>query len=81
MQAYITSLGKFLPGSPVDNDSMEEFLGAVNGKLSRVRKRILKQNGIQTRHYAIDRGQQTLFSNSAMAAMPCAAPWKERDSP
>jgi 3-oxoacyl-[acyl-carrier-protein] synthase-3 len=68
MQAYITSLGKFLPGSPVDNDSMEEFLGAVNGKLSRVRKRILKQNGIQARHYAIDRGQQTLFSNSAMAA-------------
>lgn len=68
MQAYVTSLGKFLPGSPVDNDSMEEFLGAVNGKLSRVRKRILKQNGIQARHYAIDRRQQTLFSNSAMAA-------------
>lgn len=68
MQAYITSLGKFLPGNPIDNESMEEFLGAVNGKLSRVRKRILKQNGIQARHYAIDRQQRTLFSNSAMAA-------------
>ncbi len=68
MQAYITSLGKFLPGSPVENDSMEEFLGVINGKASRVRQRILKQNGIQARHYAIDREQHTLYSNAAMAA-------------
>ena len=68
MQAFITSLGKFLPGEPVENDAMEEFLGTIDGKASRIRKRILKQNGIQTRHYAIDRQQKTLFSNAAMAA-------------
>jgi 3-oxoacyl-[acyl-carrier-protein] synthase-3 len=67
-QAFITSLGKFLPGQPVENDAMEEFLGVVHGKVSRVRKRILRQNGIQTRYYAIDRQQQTLFSNALMAA-------------
>src|SRR5262249_7999480 len=65
---YITSMGKFLPGEPVDNDSMEEYLGRVGGKSSRVRARILKQNGIQTRHYAIDREQKTLYSNAQMAA-------------
>jgi 3-oxoacyl-[acyl-carrier-protein] synthase III len=68
MQAFITSLGKFLPGDPVENDAMEEFLGTINGKASRVRNRILKQNGIQTRYYAIDRQQKTLFSNATMAA-------------
>lgn len=68
MQAFITSLGKFLPGEPVDNDAMEEFLGTIDGKTSRIRKRILKQNGIQTRYYAIDHQQQTLFSNATMAA-------------
>jgi 3-oxoacyl-[acyl-carrier-protein] synthase-3 len=67
-QVFITSLGKFLPGQPVENDSMEEFLGVIGGKVSRVRKRILRQNGIQTRYYAIDRQQQTLFSNALMAA-------------
>ncbi len=50
MTAYITSLGKFLPGPPVDNESMEDFLGKIAGKASRARQRVLKQNGIQTRH-------------------------------
>ena len=68
MSAYITSMGKFLPGDPVDNDSMEEYLGKIGGKPSRVRARILKQNGILTRHYAMDREQNSLFSNAEMAA-------------
>jgi len=66
--AYITSTGSFLPGDPIDNDSMEEYLGMLGGKKSRVRQRVLKQNGILTRHYAIDRQQKTLFSNAEMAA-------------
>jgi 3-oxoacyl-[acyl-carrier-protein] synthase-3 len=61
-------MGKFLPGEPVVNDAMEDYLGKVFGKASRVRARILKQNGIQSRHYAIDRDQKTLFSNAEMAA-------------
>jgi len=68
VKAYITSLGKFLPGQPIDNDSMEDFLGKINGKTSRARKKVLQQNGIQTRFYAIDRNQNSLFSNAEMAA-------------
>jgi 3-oxoacyl-[acyl-carrier-protein] synthase III len=67
-KAYITSLGKFLPGQPIDNDSMERFLGKINGKASRVRNKVLKQNGIHTRHYAIDQNQNSMFSNAEMAA-------------
>jgi 3-oxoacyl-[acyl-carrier-protein] synthase-3 len=47
---------------------MEEYLGKINGKASRARGRILKQNGIETRYYAIDKQQRTLFSNAEMAA-------------
>ncbi len=66
--AFITSIGKFLPGDPVGNDQMEARLGAIGGKPSRVRQRVLRQNGIQQRHYAIDDRQQTQYSNAQMAA-------------
>ena len=66
--AYINNIGKFLPGNPIENDEIETYLGQVNGRPSRVRKRILKSNGIRQRHYALDRQQQTTHSNSQMAA-------------
>lgn len=68
MNAYITSFGKFLPGPPIANEEMELYLGLVGGKPSRVRQRILKQNGIRFRHYAIDRQQRSVFSNAEMTA-------------
>lgn len=66
--AFITQIGKFLPGHPVCNEEIEDYLGRVNGRPSRVRGRILKSNGIQQRYYAIDRQQKTTISNSQMAA-------------
>ncbi|HEY0709946.1 MAG TPA: 3-oxoacyl-ACP synthase, partial [Polyangia bacterium] len=65
---YITGLGKFLPGPPIGNDEMEGYLGLINGQPSRARARILKQNGIQQRHYAIDQRQRSQYRNSEMAA-------------
>ncbi|MBD2038860.1 StlD/DarB family beta-ketosynthase [Leptolyngbya sp. FACHB-321] len=65
---YINSIGKFLPGNPIANDEMEDYLGKVNGRPSKVKHRILKSNGIQQRYYALDRQQQTTYSNSQMAA-------------
>ncbi len=66
--AYINRIGKFLPGSPINNDQMEEYLGKIASRPSRARQRILNSNGIQQRYYAIDKQQQTLYSNSQMAA-------------
>jgi 3-oxoacyl-[acyl-carrier-protein] synthase-3 len=65
--AYITSTGAFLPGPPIGNDEIEDVLGYVEGRSSRLKARILKSNGIQTRHYAIDRSQRTTHSNAQMA--------------
>lgn len=67
-RAFITSAGKFLPGEPVSNDEMEARLGQVGNSPSRLRKRVLQQNGIQQRYYAIDGNQRTTHSNSQMAA-------------
>ncbi|WP_151704289.1 beta-ketoacyl-ACP synthase III [Nitrincola alkalilacustris] len=68
MSVYITSTGHYLPGEPIDNDRIEEVLGQINGKPSRLKRRILQSNGIHTRHYAIDQDHNTLISNSEMAA-------------
>jgi len=66
---YITSIGKFLPGNPISNDEMEEYLGYIGGRPSRLKSRILKQNGIRSRHYAIDREGNVCYWNSEMASL------------
>lgn len=67
--AYINSIGKFLPGEPIDNDAMEDYLGKINGKPSKIKSRILKSNGIRARHYAIDLQQHPTYRTSQMAAL------------
>lgn len=64
---YITSSGTFLPNEAVSNEEMENFLGRINGKDSRARERVLKQNGIKTRHYALNKKQETTHSNAQLA--------------
>lgn len=66
--AYINSIGKFLPGNPISNDHMEDYLGKVNSQKSKVKNRILKSNGIQQRYYALDQHQNITYRNSQMAA-------------
>jgi 3-oxoacyl-[acyl-carrier-protein] synthase-3 len=67
LSAYITSTGSFLPGPPVGNDRIEEVLGLVQGRRSRLKSRVLKANGILTRHYAIDASHRTTHSNTDLA--------------
>lgn len=68
MTAYVTSTGSFLPGPPLTNDEIEPILGLVEGRPSRLKRRILKANGIVTRHYAIDRTGKTTHSATQMGA-------------
>lgn len=67
--AYITQMGHCLPNSPITNDHLEDYLGKVNGKASKVKRRILQSNGIQQRYYALDRQQKTTHLNHQMAAI------------
>lgn len=52
---YITNTGAYLPHAPVANDEIESVLGMIGGKPSRARRIILRNNGIRSRHYAIDK--------------------------
>ncbi len=52
---FITNTASYLPHDPVANDEIESVLGMVGGKPSRARRIVLRNNGIQSRHYAIDR--------------------------
>lgn len=54
MPVYINDIAVFLPNDPVDNDHMEEVLGKIHNIPSRIKARILKNNGIEKRYYAID---------------------------
>ncbi|MES2588081.1 MAG: beta-ketoacyl-ACP synthase III [Bacteroidota bacterium] len=67
-KVFITSSGVFLPNKAISNDEMENYLGKINGKSSSVKERILKQNGIKTRYYALNEEQESTHSNAEMAA-------------
>lgn len=64
---YITRTSSFFPNNPVSNDDMEKFIGMVDGKPSRVRPIILRQNGIKTRFYALDENQKITHTNAQLA--------------
>jgi 3-oxoacyl-[acyl-carrier-protein] synthase-3 len=52
--AYVTGWGVSLPNDPVDNTRIEAVLGQVASQSSTVKRRVLMNNGITTRYYAID---------------------------
>ncbi len=66
--AYITGTGAFLPGEPVGNDRMEDFLGRIGGRKSVVGQRALRWNGIYTRHYALTPEGAIQHTNASMSA-------------
>ncbi len=68
---FITALGKFLPGDPIPNNEMEDYLGLINGKPSRSRALVLRQNRIKTRHYALNKDGKHLYTNAQLAANAC----------
>jgi len=50
IKTYINGIGVHLPGKPILNDEVEDYLGRINGNDSRLKERILKNNGIKSRH-------------------------------
>jgi 3-oxoacyl-[acyl-carrier-protein] synthase III len=71
--AYITGVGGFLPGAPVPCSEIEDFLGRIAGRDSLIGRRALRWNGIETRHYALDRGGAPRHSNAGMCAAAVSA--------
>jgi len=66
--AYVTSTGAFLPGEAIDNARMDAFIAPFDERCERIKRSILSENGIQTRHYAIDEQGNPRFTAAHMAA-------------
>ena len=68
-EVYITKSAKFLPNNPISNEEMEEYLGMINGVPSKGKGLTLRNNGIKTRYYAIDKQGRSTHSNAKMTAL------------
>lgn len=65
---FIIGTSSFLPGEPVDNESMDQYIGSINRMSGRIKQRILAENGIQTRYYALDPAGNSRHSVTSMGA-------------
>lgn len=61
---YITKSGKYLPNEAISNDDMEHFLGMINDAASKARRIILRNNGIVSRYYALDKEGNPTHNNA-----------------
>jgi len=78
---FVTAAGSFLPGDTVSNEDMEQRLGHVGGVQSRLRRRIVKANGIEGRHYAMDSEGRQTHLNEELAAEAVKRALQERGLP
>lgn len=73
MDCYITGTGSFLPGAPITNEKIPHYIGELDGEAD-IRAKILRMNGIQSRHYALDSTQRPthdLYELGTLAAVNC----------
>jgi len=69
MEVYINDIAAFLPNDPVANAEIEDVLGKIHNARSRVKSMVLKNNGIQSRYYAVNRETGAFtHSNASMTA-------------
>lgn len=68
LEVFITKTSSYFPNNPVGNDEMEEYLGLIDDHPSRVKSIILRQNGIKTRYYALDKKQRITHTNVELAS-------------
>src|SRR5476649_221018 len=68
-QVYITNTSAYFPNGPVSNDEMEEYLGYINGKPSKSKKIVLRNNAITNRYYALEKGGKSTHTNAQMTAL------------
>jgi 3-oxoacyl-[acyl-carrier-protein] synthase-3 len=72
-EVYITRIAKFLPNEAVDNSELEEYLGTINGKPSKSKAIVLRNNGIKSRYYALTKEGISTHTNAEMAAQSVRA--------
>src|ERR1700691_5681331 len=79
-EVYIINTSIFLPNDPVSNDDMELYLGFINGKPSKSKPIVLRNNGIKNRYYALTKGGKPTHTNAQMTALAVKALFKDDPS-
>ena len=69
MPVYINKTSAYFPNEPVCNDDMELYLGYINGKPSKSKSIVLRNNGIVNRYYALEKGGKSTHTNAQMTAL------------
>lgn len=64
---YINKIASFLPNAPISNEEIEDYIGFIGGNPSRVRSIVLRQNGIKTRYYGLDKEHKMTHSNAQLS--------------
>ena len=68
-EAFVTGWGVSLPNAPVDNAHIEAVLGHIESQSAAVKRRVLINNGIETRYYAVDPATgEVTHTNAGMTA-------------
>jgi 3-oxoacyl-[acyl-carrier-protein] synthase-3 len=67
-QVYITNTSTYFPNEPVSSEEMESYLGFINDKPSKSRRIVLRNNGIKTRFYALNKEGKPTHTNAEMTA-------------
>lgn len=65
---YVTRTGQYLPGAPVNNAAMVDYIGRLSPEAERLGRLTLRQNRIRTRHYAIAPDGSTPWTLAKLAA-------------
>ena len=65
-EVYINRTSSYLPNEPISNDEMELYLGQINGKPSKSRGIVLRNNGIENRYYALQKDGMVTHTNAQL---------------
>jgi 3-oxoacyl-[acyl-carrier-protein] synthase-3 len=77
IEVYINKTSAYFPNNPVSNDEMELYLGLLNGKPSKSKGIVLRNNGIKNRYYALTKEGKATHTNAQMTALAIKALFKE----
>jgi 3-oxoacyl-[acyl-carrier-protein] synthase III len=66
---YITGTASYFPNEVIQNEEMESYLGLIDGKPSKSRRIVLRNNGIKQRYYALDKEGKSTHTNAALTAL------------
>lgn len=68
-EVYITRTSHFMPNEAISNDEMETYLGYIGEQASKSKRVVLRNNGIQSRYYALDKNGKGTHTNAEITSL------------